>query len=96
MQQAVEDAAAQNPDIGTWEEDWAPIMFSQYVDIDGLGEIYAINFARAFEIDATDNTVVEGDDGYLVPIDMSEASFLPDGYYSTLMWGGLNPDYFLQ
>ena len=74
LEEAVIDAAAQNPDVGTYAQDWAPYIFSQYINIVGLDEIYSLNFGRNYEIAATTTDdgstwdVVQDEDGAITGV----------------------------
>ena len=86
LQQAVEDAG---PDAGDWDEDWVPYIFHQYMTIDGIDGMQAWTYARAWQLDDTDDTILENSDGENELVDMSDATFLKDGYYSaTIVWSG--------
>ena len=91
-----------------WDTDWAPYFFDASVDIDGLDEFYAINLGRAFELNEDGTTATANEDGeadpngdYLLPMGIQDESgenltYALDGYYVSIPFGGLNPDYFLQ
>ena len=94
--------------VAAWDTDWAPYFFDAAVEVDGLGEFYTINLGRAFALNEDGTTVTANEDGepdpdgqYLLPMSMLDEAGEPntyalDGYYVSIPFNGLNPDFFLQ
>ena len=94
--------------VGTWEGDWAPYIHEAYVMLDGLDEPYSINLGRAYVVNEDGTLATANQDGEADPAGQyllrqtvldengNQNTYAVDGYYTTIPWGGLNPDYFLQ
>ena len=94
--------------LADWDTDWAPYFFDAAVDVDGLGEFYPINLGRLFALNEDGTTATADEDGnpdpngeYLLPVSVKDEAgenltYAQDGYYVSIPFGGLNPDYFLQ
>lgn len=94
--------------VGTWEDDWAPYIHEAYVMVDGLDAPYSINLGRAYAVNEDGTLATANENGEADPAGQyllrqktvdengDQNTYAVDGYYTTIPWGGLNPDYFLQ
>jgi len=64
--------------------DYSNYFLSNYVKSDLTGDAWTeLNYAFAYEFDPTTGELIDDGSGYLVNIDVTSATFAPDGWYNS-------------